>query len=60
MALYIYLALALFVYFFPTYLAFVRGHVDWKGVFFTNLAIAWTIVGWFVLFIWAFDVEKRN
>jgi hypothetical protein len=57
-AVFIWMAGIVFVYFFPTYLAIVLNHVDWKGVFFTNLLIGWTILGWFLLIVWAFDTEK--
>lgn len=59
MIFYLVVAAATFVYFFPTYLAIVRRHVDWKAVFFTNLAIGWTIIGWFILLVWSFDNKKN-
>lgn len=50
----------LYVYFFPSYLAWALRHVDWKGIMFTNLAIGWTILGWFILLVWVFDTTKKN
>jgi hypothetical protein len=52
------LAAVTFVYLFPTYLALVRKHVDWQGVLFVNILIGWTIVGWFILLVWALDTDK--
>lgn len=51
---------ALYVYFFPGILALLLGHVDWKGVLFTNLLIGWTIVGWFILLVWALDTNRGS
>lgn len=52
------LAAVTFVYLFPTYLALVRKHVDWKGVLFANILIGWTVIGWFILFVWALDTNR--
>jgi hypothetical protein len=49
----------LYVYFFPGILALILHHVDWKGVLWTNLLIGWTIVGWFILLVWALDTERK-
>lgn len=54
---YLYVAMATYVYFFPGILALIRRHPNAGGVIFTNLAIAWTIIGWFVLYVWVFDRE---
>ncbi len=50
----------LFVYFFPTYIAFALGHVDARGVFFINLMLGWTIFGWFFALIWALDPNRKG
>lgn len=52
------LSAAIFVYLFPTYLALVRKHIDWKGVLFVNILIGWTVLGWFILLVWALDTDK--
>lgn len=49
---------AAYVYFFPTFLAILRKHDDPKGVLFVNLAIAWSVIGWFLVLIWALDVAE--
>lgn len=58
--IYLVVAAIIFVYFFPSYLAFAFRHADWKGVFFVNLAIGWTIIGWFACLVWVFDWDKTN
>lgn len=40
-------------YFLPTFVAALRGKLGTGGVFFVNLFLGWTVVGWFVSFIWA-------
>lgn len=40
-------------YFLPTLVAALRGKIGSGGVFFVNLLLGWTVVGWFVAFIWA-------
>ena len=40
-------------YFLPTVVAALRGKIGAGGVFFVNLFLGWTVVGWFVAFIWA-------
>jgi T4 superinfection immunity protein len=40
--------------FLPTLVALMRGKANGTGgVFFVNLLLGWTVVGWFVSFIWA-------
>lgn len=60
MDFYIVIAAALFVYFFPSILAVILRHANPGGIFYVNLAIGWTIIGWFVLFVWVFDREKEG
>lgn len=56
----LWIAGGLFVYFFPTYVAFVLHHNDWKGVFFVNLLLGWTILLWFVALVWSIDPGAKN
>ena len=60
MELYLWIAGGIFVYFFPTYIAFVLGHEDRKGVFGINLLWGWTILMWFVALAWSLDAEAKN
>lgn len=49
----------LYVYFFPAIIAFIRGHEDAGGVLFANLALGWTVVGWFAVLVWGLDVKRQ-
>ena len=46
------LAFVALCYFLPTCIAMMRGKAQ-GGVFVLNLIVGWTVVGWFVAFIWA-------
>ena len=59
------LLFALACYFLPTFVAAMRGKAHGTGgVFIVNLALGWTVVGWFAAFIWACSgttqTEKRR
>ena len=45
--------LLLFPYFLPTFIAVIRRKSSAAGVFFLNLFLGWSIIGWFVALIWA-------
>jgi hypothetical protein len=48
-------------YFLPTIIALSRGKANGTGgVFFVNLALGWTVVGWFVSFIWACSGQTKQ
>lgn len=51
---------AVVVYFLPTIVAFLLGHVEWKGILFINFLFGWTIIIWLALFIWVADTKKTN
>lgn len=48
-----------YVYFFPAILARILKHADAGAILFTNLALAWSIMGWFLVLIWALDVKRE-
>lgn len=56
----LYLLIAGYVYFFPSILAVIVRHANPAGVFFVNLAIAWTFIGWFLVLAWVFDRQKTG
>ena len=60
MEFYLWIAGGLFVYFFPTYVAIVMRHQDWKGVFGLNVLWGWTILMWFVILFWSLDSDAKN
>lgn len=41
------------IYLFPTVIAFVRKHGNLMPVFLVNLFLGWTIIGWFIAFVWS-------
>jgi hypothetical protein len=47
------------MYFLPTIIANSRGVRSSLGVFFLNLFLGWTIVGWVVALVWAVSGETR-
>jgi hypothetical protein len=52
--------IALACYFLPTVIATVRGKANGTtGVFFVNLCLGWTLIGWFIAFIWACSGETN-
>ena len=55
----LYLVPILYVYFFPAILAAIIRHNYAGAVFYTNLAIGWTFIGWFAVLVWAFDRDGR-
>jgi hypothetical protein len=42
-----------FIYFLPTYVAWMRFARGFWGVFVLNLFLGWTFVGWVVALAWA-------
>jgi hypothetical protein len=46
------------LYFLPTILARQRKDL-WK-IFIINLLLAWTVIGWVVLFVWALGPKARS
>ena len=47
------LALITLGYLLPTAVAFLRGHHNRWAIFWTNLLLGWTFLGWAVSLIWA-------
>jgi|SRR5262249_887679 len=50
----------LFIYFLPWLVAQHRGKADGlAGIFFVNLIVGWTVVGWVLCFVWACTGRTR-
>ena len=47
-------AISLAIYFLPTIVARTRDHHSGRAIFYTNLLLGWTIIGWVIAFIWSF------
>ena len=48
------------IHFLPTFVAFVRQQKHAVLILVLNILVAWTIVGWLVLLIWAAVGEERG
>ncbi|QEC46057.1 superinfection immunity protein [Pseudobacter ginsenosidimutans] len=53
------LLIGLPLYFLPTIIAATRHHQATIGVFFLNLFLGWTFLGWIAALIWAFSYGSR-
>lgn len=54
LAILFFVVLGLGVYFIPSIIAFCKGHQSKLGIFFLNLLLGWSLLGWIVSFVWAF------
>ena len=48
----------LFVYFIPTIISWNKKNSKYLFVF--NLLTAWTVLCWFVSFVWALDISRKH
>jgi Na+/serine symporter len=50
------IVLAIFtaIYLLPTIVASTRGHQSAVAIFFLNLLLGWTLIGWVVAVVWSF------
>ncbi|QPI13447.1 hypothetical protein [Salmonella phage vB_SalM_ABTNLsp5] len=54
------LAIMFIGYFLPWILALLRGTRSNVGIFFLNLLLGWTMIGWVVALIWAIVAERKS
>lgn len=54
------LVLMFVAYFLPWILALLLGTKSNVGIFFLNLLLGWTMIGWVVAFIWAIAAERKS
>lgn len=47
------IALAVGVYFFPTWIAAYRNHTSAGGIVVINCFLGWTVLGWIIVLAWA-------
>jgi uncharacterized membrane protein len=47
------LVLIVLIYMLPTLIAFGREHPRRQDVAVLNILLGWTLIGWFVVFLWA-------
>jgi heme/copper-type cytochrome/quinol oxidase subunit 2 len=48
------------LYFLPAIIAKGRRHNNATAVFFTDLLLGWTVLGWIVAFIWAMTANVKD
>ena len=54
------LIVATILHFIPTIIAFARGHASKWAIFAVNFLLGWTVVFWFVAFIWSLTNKSGN
>lgn len=54
----IWLGIALVIYFIPTIIAAYKKHPQILWIFLINLFFGWSIAGWIIPLLWAFDFDK--
>ena len=47
------------IHFLPTIIAALRNSRHVVAIFFVNLLLSWTVIGWFVALVWACVSEPR-
>lgn len=47
-------------YFLPWIIALLRGTKSNVGIFFFNLLLGWTMIGWLIALIWSICAERKN
>lgn len=52
------LAFGLVAYFVPTIIAAYRKHPQTLWIFLINLFFGWSVAGWIIPLLWAFDFDK--
>jgi len=53
------LVLLLAAYFLPTSIALSKRSWDFVPLFFLNVILGWTVLGWFLLLLWAISIQVR-
>jgi len=41
------------LYFLPSFISLLRDHKNKLSIFFLNLTVGWTVLGWVISFIWS-------
>lgn len=54
------LVIFMFIYFVPTIVAVIRNHPSKLGIFFANLFLGWTFLGWVLSLIWSGTNPKTS
>ncbi len=59
-AAFLLLAISFVIYFFPTFIASYRKHVNGTSIFLVNLFLGWTFFGWVVALVWAYSANTEK
>lgn len=51
---------AIALYLFPTYIAMQRHHHQSLAIFFLNLLLGWSLIGWVAALIWSMTAVKKE
>lgn len=54
------ITLGILFYFLPSFIAFRKGHKNKWAIFFLNLFLGWSFIGWVVALVWSFRVAQDN
>ena len=54
------ICLLVFLYFQPTFFAYINKVRARRRILLANIFLGWTIVGWFVCFFWAFSLNRDS
>ena len=57
---YLLLGSFIFLYFPPTFFAYINRVRARRRILLANVFLGWTIVGWFVCFFWAFSLDRDS
>ena len=57
---YLLLGSFIFLYFPPTFFAYINRVRARRRILLANIFLGWTIVGWFVCFFWAFSLNRDS
>jgi hypothetical protein len=53
------LLLAVIIYMLPTMIAYARDIPARHNIMLANIILGWTVIGWFVAFLWAMMAETQ-
>ncbi len=51
---------AALIYFAPALLALIRGHLSSGAIVVLNIALGWTLLGWFIALLWSLTGNTRR
>lgn len=58
MIVFLFVLVAVLVYFLPTFVAASRGHHQYEAILVLNLFLGWTFLGWVLALVWAYTATR--